>query len=403
MQRQTPAKRSFSKQTKVPKLSKKVSNKKSLQTKGGRFFASISTKPIQQQQVSLFGAYGQTGPYVAQYLGPTGMRMIAAYRDDGHKIRKLKLVGEVGQVVPKFFDWKKQESLVDTMVGSDLVINMIGSNVPTMHFNEFDANLRTALQIAKTAKEQGVTRFIHVSAAGASPHADSKFLRAKWESEEAVKTYFPNATIVRPCFIYDQNNVYLHTLAASCDTNDPIVAFADTVIQPTYARDVGAAIAQLALHPEIDGQTWTLGGQEAMSRYEIFNRFNNMVAHKESILGDALQRVKRLDNNDSYRVFAKEQLLFANPINRATPVGECDYFASDVTLENCDKTKGFAELGIKPSDTNLTFVRIGKGYLTNLSKANKHKLFTWETGCIDQRALPGGNPTHFARYTLGTH
>lgn len=360
----------------------------------------ISTKPIQQQQMTLFGGYGQTGPYVAQYLGPTGMRMIAAYRDDGHHIRNLKLVGELGQVVPKFFDWRQQDSLKDTLRNTDLVINLIGSSNPTMHFNEYDANLRTALQIAKTAKEMGATRFIHVSAAGASPHAGSKFLRAKYESEEAVKTYFPDATIVRPCFIFDSNTVYLHTLARAAEQTKPMIAFAETSIQPTYARDVGAAIAQLALHPEIDGQTWTLGGQEAMTRAELFQRFANMIAHNQSVLGQTTHRPQFLAGTDSFRQFAREQLFFANPLNRVTPQGECDYFSTDVTLDIVPKTKGFAELGIKPSDTNLTLLRVGKAYLSNLSTANSSKLFTWDSGCLDegQRKLKNAG-----KATVGTH
>lgn len=385
MQRQQSKKIGVKKTNKPQLPQKSVSKRASKRVRQQTTKRTFTTKPIQQQQATLFGAYGQTGPYTAQYLGPTGMRMVTAYRDDGHHVRNLKLVGEVGQVAPKFFDWRKKETIRDTLRGSDLVINMIGASTPTIHFNEYDANLRTALQVAQLAKEEGVSRFIHVSAAGASPHSGSKFLRAKYESEEAVKAYFPNATIVRPCFIYDTNNVYMHTLARAANSDLPVIAFADTEIQPTYARDVGAAIAQLALHPEIDGQTWTLGGQESMTRAELYHRFSSMIAHKDSVIGAGAQRVKLLDNADSYKVFAKEQLFFSNVLNRVTPVNECDYFSTDVTLANVPKTKGFAELGIKPSDTNLTLLRIGKAYLSNLSPANSPKLFTWTTGCLDEK------------------
>jgi len=392
------ASKSSQKRQNAVKKSQRTTRTKLVQKQARKF----STKPIQQQQATLFGCYGQTGPYVAQYLGPTGMRMIAAYRDDGMTVRPLKVSGEVGQVVPRQFAWQNPDSIRATLQGTDLVINMIGSSTPTIHFNEYDANLRTALTLAKTAKEMGVSRFIHVSAAGASPTAGSNFLRAKYESEEAVKTYFPNATIVRPCFIYDSNNPYLHTLAIGANVDEPQIAFADTVIQPTYARDVGAAIAQLALHPEIDGQTWTLGGQEQLTRWEIFERFSNMIAHKDSNLGAYCQKPQRLNGPDSFELFRKEQLLFKQLMNRWTPIGACDYFAEDVTLDTCEKTKGFAELGIKPSDTNLTFVRLGKAYLSNLSKANETKLFTWTTGCLDEKA-PGSKAIDFSSGAIGTH
>jgi hypothetical protein len=176
---------------------------------------------------------------------------------------------------------------------------------------------------------------------------------------------------------------YLQTLAIGAGKDHPVIAFPDTIIQPTYARDVGAAIAQLVLHPEIDGQTWTLGGQEQLTRYQIFQKFQNMIAHNKSVLGQDLQKPERLTHHQSLELHAKEQRGFAQIMNRWTPVGAIDYFAEDVTLDTAEKTKGFAELGLKASDTNLTFLRMGKAYLSNLSKANETKLFQWSTGCID--------------------
>lgn len=81
-----------------------------------------------------------------------------------------------------------------------------------------------ARKIAKLAKENGVSKFIHVSAMNANPLSDSLFLKSKVGSrsvgsyslrlfaklrmalqaygEQAVLAEFPDATIVRPATMY---------------------------------------------------------------------------------------------------------------------------------------------------------------------------------------------------------
>lgn len=362
------------------------SAKKAAKKQQKRNFQS-STKPINQQQTTLFGSYGQVGKFVAQYLAPTGMTIIAPYRDAGHLIRDIKVTGDVGQVVPSYFQWNDAESVTKTLTGSDLVINTIGSMENTRHFNLFDANVRTALTLAKNAKEQGVERFIHVSAAGASESAASDFLKAKWESEQAVLAYFPQASIVRPCFTYDVNSQYMMRLAKLASNplvQEVSIGAANTTIQPTYARDVGAAISQIALHPHIDGQVWTLGGEVTITRRDLFDLFQRIVGVGES--PELLARkIKYLNRSQTLtKHFGEEYFGGSRVLNRVTTKGDIEYFLSDITLENSPKTKGFAELGIKPASFDSSLLRTAQNHLLPGAPSNQEKLFSFKTGGLDK-------------------
>ena len=317
--------------------------------------------PPMQSQVTLFGATGQVGRMAAAYIGSAGVKMIVPYRDHGMSVREIKMAGDVGQVAPKQFSFTDKESVKATMVNSNLVINCIGSYTPTMHYNEHDANVKTAYRIAETAKEMGVDRFIHVSAAGASEKASSKFLQAKWESEEVVKQFFPNASIIRPCFIFNPDDEYLHSLASAAATaKSHIVPFADTRIQPTYARDVGAAVAQIALNPEIDGQVWTLGGTKTYTRGELYDTFRKMINRQIMEVNPTTS----LGAVGSLVQFLKDEAFYLHKSHRLTPIHSTDYFKSNVTLDTVPLTKGFKELGIEPTDTELAFIRVCRPYMS---------------------------------------
>lgn len=55
-------------------------------------------------------------------------------------------------------------------------------------------------------------RLIHFSAAAANPNSESLDFRTKFEGQKAVRAAFPDATIMRPCSIYGQNDTFAHLI-----------------------------------------------------------------------------------------------------------------------------------------------------------------------------------------------
>jgi NADH dehydrogenase (ubiquinone) 1 alpha subcomplex subunit 9 len=146
---------------------------------------------------TVFGGSGQTGKYVIDRLGSSGCSLIVPYRDDGMWVRVCKVSGDPGQIQPMPYDLKDEDSIRQVVAKSNIVINLTGTSKSTSHFDLREANCFVPHRIAKVCKEVGVERFIHFSALGASKESSSKFFQAKAESEEAVKSFYPNATIIR--------------------------------------------------------------------------------------------------------------------------------------------------------------------------------------------------------------
>lgn len=106
---------------------------------------------------------------------------------------------------------------------SNVVINLVGRDWETKNFKFKDVHVDGAALIAKCAKKSGVQRLIHVSALNCSEHptpivqrGGSKFLKSKFEGEQAVLKEFPEATIFRPADVYGQEDRFLRSVCALC-------------------------------------------------------------------------------------------------------------------------------------------------------------------------------------------
>ena len=62
-------------------------------------------------------------------------------------------------------------------------------------------HVEAAARIARLAKDQGVKKFLHLSALGADA-SQSHYARSKMAGEQAVHTFFPDATIFRPSIVF---------------------------------------------------------------------------------------------------------------------------------------------------------------------------------------------------------
>lgn len=66
-----------------------------------------------------------------------GSQLFVPYRGDGLNVRHLKLMGDLGQVVPLPFKASDRNSITRAMARSNVVINMMGVSRETI-FNSYD-------------------------------------------------------------------------------------------------------------------------------------------------------------------------------------------------------------------------------------------------------------------------
>jgi uncharacterized protein YbjT (DUF2867 family) len=126
------------------------------------------------------------------------------------------------------------------------------------------------------AKDAGVGRFVHMSALGTSEQTKDlvPYYRAKWTTEELVRTAPIPHVIFRPSFVFGSDGGILPTFAklARFAPVTPIVGSGRQRIQPIWADDVAAYFAEGVARDDVTGRLFELGGPDAISWDEFWAR-----------------------------------------------------------------------------------------------------------------------------------
>jgi len=92
----------------------------------------------------------------------------------------------------------------------------------------------------------------------------SRFLKTKYEGEQAVLEEFPSATIFRPADIFGQGDRFLLYYANFWRRNFygmPLYKKGEhTVKQPVYVGDVATAVVNAIKDPESAGKAYDIAG-----------------------------------------------------------------------------------------------------------------------------------------------
>ncbi len=231
--------------------------------------------------VTIFGGGGFVGRYVAQELLARGMRVRIAGRNPGDGVR-VKPLGGLGQVQLAYADVCDAASVARAITGADAVVNLVA-----VLGGKLDAiNHQGAANVAQAAAQAGVKTLVHVSAIGANAQSDSAYGRSKGQGEAAVRAAFPEATIVRPSIIFGREDQFTNRFAGMIRMAPvlPVIAPA-TKFQPVYVVDFARAIAEAVEHGSAHaGQTYELGGPQAMSMIEINRWIAGHIGHDPAIM-----------------------------------------------------------------------------------------------------------------------
>lgn len=232
--------------------------------------------------VTLFGGGGFVGRYVAQALYKTGVRVRIAQRDP-RQAYFLKPLGGLGQTQFVAADIHDPASVAAAIRGSDAVVNLVGilkGNFTAIH-------VTGARNVAEAAAATGARSLVQMSAIGADPDSESAYGRSKGDAEQAARSAFPSATIIRPSIVFGREDNFVNRFAAMARLFPVLpVLRGGARFQPVYAADVGRAVAAAALDPDTHGgKIYELGGPQVMTMREIYQWICDYTRH-ERILAE---------------------------------------------------------------------------------------------------------------------
>lgn len=294
---------------------------------------------IMSRLVTIYGGSGFVGRYIARRLAKDGWRIRVAVRNP-ETAGFVRPYGVVGQVEPVLCNIRDDASVAAAAQGADAVINCVGV-LDEVGKNTFDAvQAEGAARIARIAADQGIAKMIHISAIGASATSNSAYARTKAQGEEAIRSYIPEAVILRPSIIFGPEDQFFNRFA-SMSRFGPIlpVIGAETKFQPVYVDDVAEA-AVSALTSDAEG-VYELGGPDVATFRELMQQMLTIVRRRRLILNTPF-RVARIMATGFGVVQAISLGIVKAPVTKDQVIN----LGYDNVVS--DGAKTLADLGVKP-------------------------------------------------------
>ena len=230
--------------------------------------------------VTVFGGGGFIGRYVCEALLKKGAQLRVAER---HPRRAwfLQPLGGIGQVSTIGADLARPETITGAVHDADAVINLVGifkGDLDLIH-------VQGAGKLATAAKAAGAKAFVHISAIGSDPGSASDYARTKGLGEQAVRSAFPKATIVRPSTVFGPEDNFTNRFAAMARFPILPVIAPQVRFQPVFVRDLAEAIAAAALDPaRHGGKTYELAGPESLTMRQLNAEIAGMASQSPELV-----------------------------------------------------------------------------------------------------------------------
>ena len=214
-------------------------------------------------RVTVFGGTGFVGRRVARHLRESGVTVRIASRHP-----KPAAGDGFEQIAADAHDERSVEAAV---AGADGVVNAISLYVEHGRDTFHSVHVEAAARIARAARRAGTKRVVHLSGIGADAGSPSPYVRSRGEGEAAVQTAFPGAVIIRPAVIFAPDDAFLTTILRLLRSLPAYPMFGDgsTRLQPAYADDVAAAIAEVVRQSKKPYPIYELGGPRVYSYEEL--------------------------------------------------------------------------------------------------------------------------------------
>ena len=213
--------------------------------------------------VTVFGGSGFVGRRVARHLHGSGATVRIASR------HPKPAEGEgLEQIAADAHDERSVEAAV---ADADGVVNAISLYVEHGRDTFHSVHVEAAARIARAARRAGTKRFVHLSGIGADAGSPSPYIRSRGEGEAAVQTAFPGAVIIRPAVMFAPDDAFLTTILRLLRSLPAYPMFGDgrTRLQPAYADDVAAAIAEVVRQSKKPYPIYELAGPRVYSYEEL--------------------------------------------------------------------------------------------------------------------------------------
>lgn len=284
-------------------------------------------------KVFLTGATGFVGRHMARRLIDGGHHLkCLAFSSDSPDAGYLRDLG--AEVVPgNILD---ANSVAASAGGSEIVIHLVGIIFERRGATFEQIHVQGTMNALAAASVAGARQYIHMSALGTGPDADSAYFRTKWEAEERVRASGLDYTIFRPSTIIGPGGDFINMLLGQVRRTPfvPVIGDGSYRMQPVSVFDVAACFTNAINNPRAINQVYELGGPDQLT-------YNEMMETIFRVTGRKRMRAH-------IPVFMVRPVAWLGEHLMSKPMLTTDQLKMLLRDNICDTTKMRDELGVDP-------------------------------------------------------
>ena len=227
-------------------------------------------------KVLVTGGTGFIGTYLCNELADRGHDVTALARTpDGS--------GLADGVETAVGDVTAYDSIEGAFEGQDAVVHLVSLS-PLFQPKggdqaHFEVHLGGTENAVRAAKAHDVDRFVQMSGLGADPDGPTAFLRAKGQAEDVVRESSLDWVIVRPSVVFGEGDEFVgFTKTLTPPGIAALPGGGKTRFQPIWVGDLVPMLADAVEDDVHVGQTYDIGGPEALTLREIAKLVRRRVA-----------------------------------------------------------------------------------------------------------------------------
>lgn len=225
--------------------------------------------------------------FMAGGTGFVGSHLCKELLAGGHTIRLLvhsRSAAESSGIEHFHGDVCDPASCADGAKGCDAVINLVGiiREFPGRGITFERLHREATANMLAAAKENGITRYLHMSALGSRPDAVSGYHRSKFAAEELVMAAVLDHTIFRPSIIFGSGDSFVTMLEGYILSFGavPVIGDGSYRLQPIAASDVARCFSLALGMPETSGKSYNLCGRDRFSYLEMVDVIGRVLGKK---------------------------------------------------------------------------------------------------------------------------
>jgi NADH dehydrogenase len=224
--------------------------------------------------------------------GFVGQKILERLLTADHQIKALvrtpRALANQPQVETVRGDITRPETFVQQLEDCDAVINLVGiiREFPRRGIT-FDRLHRQATQdLLQAAQEQGVERYLQMSANGTRENAVTGYHQSKWSAEQLVRQSSCNWTIFRPSLIHGPGDMFVNLLAKLIRALPlvPVMGDGQYRLQPVHVADIATAFVAALERTDCHEQTYSCCGPQAYSYDAILDLIGAAVGRRRPVL-----------------------------------------------------------------------------------------------------------------------